>query len=492
MEEDSITSALLPAQGRGGGLRFSIDPDLPGRFWVESKATWKIAGAAIFSRLATFGLNVITQAFIGHVGDLELAAFSMVISVIVGFTSGIIIGMGTALGTLCGQAYGAQKQEILGIYMQRSWIVLSGCTIALTPFYFFTAPILKLLGQSNDVANLSGRVSLWCIPMLFSFVFFYTLSRFLQSQSKNFITAWSSALGAVFNILLCWLFVSKWRMGLEGALISLNVAWWTPVIVQYVYVTCGWCPDAWTGYSMEAFVDIWPFLKLSVASGVMLWLDLWYYKILVLLIGNTKDAEVAIDSLSICLNINTWEMAIPLGLLASTSVRIANELGAGRPVRAKFVVVVSIITSTIIGLVILVLIMVLRGNFAQVFTNNVIMQKAIYKLGLLLAFTVLLNSIQPVLVGVAVGLGWQAFVAYINFGCYYIIGVPLGMILGYTFHLGVMGIWLGMIFGTGAQTLALMFITWRVDWEIEAKAIESKLNQWSSIKSQNEKNKQTC
>jgi len=40
--------------------------------------------------------------------------------------------------------------------------------------------------------------------------------------------------------------------------------------------------------------------------------------------------------------------------------------------------------------------------------------------------------------GVAVGSGWQSYVAYINLGCYYIIGVPLGFLMGWFFKLGVM------------------------------------------------------
>ena len=39
--------------------------------------------------------------------------------------------------------------------------------------------------------------------------------------------------------------------------------------------------------------------------------------------------------------------------------------------------------------------------------------------------------------GVAVGCGWQAVVAYINVGCYYGVGVPLGCVLGFKFDLGV-------------------------------------------------------
>jgi len=39
---------------------------------------------------------------------------------------------------------------------------------------------------------------------------------------------------------------------------------------------------------------------------------------------------------------------------------------------------------------------------------------------------------------VAVGSGWQSYVAYINLGCYYCIGVPLGFLMGWGFKLGVM------------------------------------------------------
>lgn len=38
--------------------------------------------------------------------------------------------------------------------------------------------------------------------------------------------------------------------------------------------------------------------------------------------------------------------------------------------------------------------------------------------------------------GVAVGCGWQTFVAYVNVGCYYVVGVPLGSLLGFYFKLG--------------------------------------------------------
>lgn len=42
-----------------------------------------------------------------------------------------------------------------------------------------------------------------------------------------------------------------------------------------------------------------------------------------------------------------------------------------------------------------------------------------------------------VVAGVAIGAGWQAVVAYVNIACYYILGVPLGLIMGFKLNLGV-------------------------------------------------------
>lgn len=40
-------------------------------------------------------------------------------------------------------------------------------------------------------------------------------------------------------------------------------------------------------------------------------------------------------------------------------------------------------------------------------------------------------------VGVAVGAGWQSTVAYVNITCYYLIGIPVGVVLGYVIQLQV-------------------------------------------------------
>ncbi|KAK2445393.1 Protein DETOXIFICATION 27 [Trifolium repens] len=450
------------------------------KLWIETKKLWLIVGPSIFSRVASFTMNVVTQAFSGHLGEVQLAAMSIANTVIVGFNFGLLLGMASALETLCGQAFGAKRYNMLGIYLQRSWIVLFLCCFLLLPFYIFATPILKFIGQPDEVAEWTGVVALWFIPLHFSFAFQFPLQRFLQCQLKTSVIAWVSLIGLVINVLLSWLMVFVWDFGLIGAAIALDVSWWILVFGMLGYTVFGGCPLTWTGFSIEAFSGLWDFFKLSFASGVMLCLENWYYRILLLMTGQLENATVAVDALSVCMTINGWEMMIPLAFFAGTGVRVANELGAGKGKSAKFAMQVSVAQSTVIGLIFCVLIMIFHRQFAYIFTTSSSVLEAVNDMSILLAVTILLNSVQPILSGVAVGSGWQVFVAYINIGCYYLIGLPLGIIMGWVFHTGVEGIWAGMIFGgTAIQTLILIIVTARCDWKKEAKKAISRVNKWS-------------
>lgn len=61
------------------------------RVWIESKKLWRIVGPAIFSRISAFTMNIISQAFAGHLGEVELAALSIANTVIVGFNFGLLV-----------------------------------------------------------------------------------------------------------------------------------------------------------------------------------------------------------------------------------------------------------------------------------------------------------------------------------------------------------------------------------------------------------------
>lgn len=179
--------------------------------------------------------------------------------------------MSSATETLCGQAFGARQYHMMGIYLQRSWIVDFITATIMIPIFLFTAPLLKLLGEQADIAVVAGEISLWCIPYLYTFVFSLTIQMYLQAQLKNLIVGWLSATSFVLHLVMSWILVYKLEWGVAGALLAMNVSSWMSVIGMFVYIWGGWCPDSWKGFTFAAFSDMWPVIKLSISSGVMVW-----------------------------------------------------------------------------------------------------------------------------------------------------------------------------------------------------------------------------
>ncbi|RHN47577.1 putative multi antimicrobial extrusion protein [Medicago truncatula] len=303
---------------------------------------------------------------------------------------------------------------------------------------------------------------------------------FLQAQSKNKIIAYLAAVSISIHVFMSWLLTVKFKFGVNGAMTSILLAYWIPNLGQLVFIMTK-CPDTWKGFSFLAFKDLWPVIKLSLSSGVMLCLEIWYNTVLILLTGNMENAEISIDALSICLNINGLETMIALGFFAAAGVRVANELGGGDSKAAKFSIVITLLTSFFIGFVLFLIFLFLKERLAYIFTPDPDVAKAVGDLSPLLSISILLNSVQPVLSGVAVGAGWQSVAAYVNIGSYYLIGIPIGVLLGNLLHLQVKGVWIGMLFGIFVQTIMLMIITFKTDWNKQVEIARNRVNKWAVV-----------
>ncbi|KAI8007745.1 Protein DETOXIFICATION 40 [Camellia lanceoleosa] len=230
------------------------------------------------------------------------------------------MGMESAVETLCGQAYGAQKYEMLGIYFQRSTIILSITGIFITLISIFTKPILKLLGQSNEIASAAALFVHGLIPQIYAFAINFPIQKFLQAQSIVLPSALISGATFVVHLVLTWVFLYKVGLGLLGAGLVLSLSWWIIVVGQFIYIVRSpRCKHTWSGFSFQAFSGLMEFFKLSAASAVMICLESWYYQIILLVAGLLHDPKLALDSLSICLLIAGSVMVIPTGFNAAAS-----------------------------------------------------------------------------------------------------------------------------------------------------------------------------
>ncbi|KAJ9563114.1 hypothetical protein OSB04_008274 [Centaurea solstitialis] len=404
---------------------------------IEQHSLFQLAGPAIISYVLSNLTSMSTQILCGHLGNLQLAAASLGNNGVQLFAFGVMLGMGSAVETLCGQAYGAQQYEMLGVYLQRSTILLMLIAIPLTILYIFSNPLLILIGQSKEIAASAALFIYGLIPQIFAYAANFPIQKFLQAQSIVNPSAYIATVVLAVHIMLTWLALFVWGWGLLGASLVLSFSWWAIVVAQFVYIVkSDRTKETWTGFNMQAFSGLWAFFKLSAASAVMMCLEMWYLQILVLIAGMLENPEIALDSLAVCDTILGWVVTISIGFNAAASVRVSNELGAGHPKSAAFAVVMVTLSSFLTSLICAIVILALRHVISYAFTDGQTVAHAVSELTPFLAVSILLNGIQPVLSGVAIGCGWQTFVAYVNIGCYYVVGVPLGSILAFKFNLG--------------------------------------------------------
>ncbi|KAK7364115.1 hypothetical protein VNO80_12519 [Phaseolus coccineus] len=432
----------------------------------EMKKQLWLAGPLFTVGVLQYSMQVISVMFVGHLGEVPLSGASLATS----FASVTgLMGMASALDTLCGQSYGAGQHHMLGIFMQRAIFVLSFVSVFLAILLVFTKHILVAMHQQVAIAEEAGVYALYLIPSLFAYGIFQCQLKFLQTQNIVFPMVLSSAVVASLHIPLCWLLVTKSGVGSKGAAIANSVSYWINVLLIGLYVKfSSSCEKSRTGISKKALQNIPEFLKISIPSACMLCLKAWTFEIMVLLSGLLPNPQLETSVLSICLNTFVLAWMIPFGLSSAACTRISNELGAGNPQAASLAVRVALCLVLAEGIIMVLLMILLRKIWVNLYSSETQLVDYVSAMMPILAICSFLDGIQSVLSGIARGSGWQKIGAIVNLGSFYFVGVPSAVVLGFVLHMKGKGLWLGIVSAFMVQVILFGVITIRTSWEKEA------------------------
>ncbi|XP_060670533.1 protein DETOXIFICATION 16-like [Ziziphus jujuba] len=378
------------------------------------------------------------------------------------------MGLSRALETLSGQAYGAKQYHMLGIHMQRAMFVLLIVSIPLAVIWANTRSILTLLGQDAEISAEAGQCARIMIPSIFAYGLLQCFIRFLQTQNIVFPMMLSCGITTLIHMILCWILVLKSGLGNRGAALANSISYWINVLLLGLYVKFSSSrAKSWTGFSKESLQNIPTFLKLAIPSAVMVCLEMWSFKMMILLSGVFPNPELETSVLSICLNTAGTVWMIPFGLSGAVTIRVSNELGAGHPDAARLAVHVVLVVAITEGLLVGLVLILIQNIWGYAFSNELEVIKYVAIMMLILAVSNILDGLQCVLSGNARGCGWQKIGAYVNLGSYYLVGIPSAVLLAFAFHIRGKGLWLGIICAVVVQVLSLFTITIRTNWEQE-------------------------
>ncbi|KAJ6429833.1 hypothetical protein OIU84_021270 [Salix udensis] len=429
-----MEESLLPRERDEKQQGVAVPTPTQGVFIQEVKRLGYVAGPMVAVILTQNCLQIISIMMCGHLGELALSSTAIAISLstVTGFS--LMWGMASALETLCGQAYGAKQYTKLGAQTYTAIFCLILVCIPISVIWIYMGKILHFIGQDPAISREAGRFTMWLVPALFAYATLQPLTRYFQTQSFIMPMLISSCATLCFHIPLCWALVYK-----------------------------------------ELFYGIGEFFRFAIPSAVMICLEWWSFELLILLSGLLPNPELETSVLSVCLTTITTVNGIPFGLAAAASTRIANELGAGNPRAARFVVYAVMFLAVSETIIVASALFASRRVFGYLYSNEKEVVDYVTAMAPLVCLSIIMDSLQAVLSGVARGCGWQNIGAYINLGAFQLCGIPVAAFLGFWLNLKGMGLWIGIQIGVFTQTVLLSIVTSCTNWEKQARMARDRI-----------------
>lgn len=157
---------------------------------------------------------------------------------------------------------------------------------------------------------------------------------------------------------------------------------------------------------------------------------------------------------SVLANMSGTLFVVPLSVCIATSIRVGNLVGHGAASRAKKTTYIALGMVFVIMVCVGAGVFIFRHAWAAFFTYDPAVYDLVVHLLPLLCIVCISDALQSTASGALRGCGRQALGAVANLGCYYMIAIPLALMLAFKFSMGVQGLWLGQLTGNTTQVSA--------------------------------------
>jgi len=196
------------------------------------------------------------------------------------------------------------------------------------------------------------------------------------------------------------------------------------------------------------------------------------------------DGAAAISSSTAYELFSTWFSIFADSISVAGVVRVGNALGANDPKRARGAALLVLSLSFLSGIVGFIF----MGSLSKFYVDNFMDDESVRRyfnyciLSLFIASLIVIFRIAYILILVAApfqiftsifkttlailqGCGLQLLGAKLAILAYAFIGLPLGLFLAFKTGSGIIGLWVGVLFGASIVSLGGLVWVWRADWE---------------------------
>jgi len=426
----------------------------------DIKETLKLAYPIVIGQLGHMMLGVVDSLMVGKLGAVPLAAASLVNGLILLIVV-LGIGMSVALTPLVAIAKGAGKNDECGIILRQGLLVNLVFSFLLVIIIYFLADLIIYLDQPPEVAKLAKSYLQILSFSIIPFMLFQTYRQFIEglafTKPAMFILLSANIINAFGNWLLIY---GNWgfpRLELDGAGYSTLATRIFIALVIFIYVIYS---NNFKQFDPSLkFKSInWRVIKkiidLGIPGGFQMFFEVGGFAFAAVMIGWIGAYELAAHQIAI--NLASITFMVGLGISIAVTIRVGNYFGKKDLVGIKRAGYSALLIVAIIMGSFGIIFIALKNFLPTLYISDTNVIEIAASLIVIAAIFQVVDGLQVVGIGILRGLTDLKAPMIIAFISYWIIGLPVAYLLGFTFNFGVQGVWISFI--VGLSLAAIFFI----------------------------------
>jgi MATE family multidrug resistance protein len=418
----------------------------------------RLALPVIVVQVGLMAMGVADTVMVGHVSPEALAAVALGN---VYYFGASIFGLGSlmALDPVIAHAAGAGDAEGVARGIQRGLVLGTLLTVP-TALLLIPAPaVLGALRQPPEVAPLAGAYAQVCIPGTIGLYAFTVLRQSLQALHRVRPLVITVVLANLANIGLNWMMIFG-HLGFP-AMGAVGSAWastsarllMTPILLGLAWPVLRPQVRPFRPASLERKPLVRLF-RIGAPIGVQHQLEYGVFAVVALLMGSMGTARVA--GHQVALNLASLTFMVPLGLSAAAAVVVGLAVGRGdrtaaaEAARAALYVAVGFMGTTA------AVFLCFPGPLARLYTESLaVLSVAVTLIPLAGVFQVF-DGIQVTSIGILRGLGDTRTPMVVGILGFWLLGLPVSLLLAFGLDYGPAGLWWGLVLGLVVVALFLL------------------------------------
>lgn len=406
-------------------------------------------------------LGVIDSVMVGKIGSAPLAASSLVNGI---FFLILVIGIGLSMAStpLIAIAKGANKFDDCGKTLNHSVAVNFSFSLFLMTATFLSSFFIPYLNQPKEVVREAipylQVLSLSVIP----FILFQSYRQFLEGLSIPNPPMIIAILANLLNAFLNWIFIfgkfgfPAW--GLYGAGVSTTLTRWVMALSLIIFVLNYKKVEQYKpqiNFRLMDFSLIKKLINIGLPSGFQYFLEVSAFAFAAIMIGWLGKSQLAAHQIAI--NLASITYMIILGISAAGTIRVGEAVGEKNVDMVRSAGFSALCLSASIMFCFGVSFILFRNFFPTLYIHEKEVIRTASQLLIIAALFQIFDGLQASGIGILRGLTDTKIPMIISFAAYWIIGIPIAMLLGFYFELGAVGVWIGLLLGLALLGITMVF-----------------------------------